>query len=81
MTTKSKIALGLSLGVVMLSAATQRLEARSGGGPECGYGGFISIGCPCGEEQTNECEIYAWNNGCGHVNYQGCFNSEVVCAF
>ncbi len=80
MTTKAKIALGLSLVVVMSGVATQRAEARSGGA-ECGNGGFISIGCPCGEEQANECEIYAWNHHCGHVNYQGCFNGEVVCSF
>lgn len=80
MTTKSKIALGLSLVVVMLSAATQRAEARSGSDPHCGNGGFVYTPCPC-DEQSNTCEIWAWTYGCGHVNYQGCFNGTVVCAF
>ncbi len=78
MTTKSKIALGLSLVVVMLSAATQRAEARSSSGG-CGNGGFFYTGVCC--DQSNYCEIYAWNNGCGHVNYSGCFDGQIVCSF
>lgn len=79
MTTKAKIALGLSLVVVMLSAATQRGEALPSGGEICDTGFHYFPNDPC--DESNFCEIKAWEFGCGHVNYQGCFDGYFVCSW